>query len=213
MTSTVIRVIALGVFVITQQASFPLAFIAANKDNNNMIGTQASTTTSTMKTVLREPTSTSSSSSPFSTTAISMVQQDEYGGYGSPSMNYGSGVPPAGSYYGSGGNVGATTTTSTSSTSSTTSSSSGDEEIQQVRVEPDTHEELMYALGVNLARQLGDVRPLVENGEELAQVAKGLLDTVVGRLNDDGQRLLLSKRGLELDDLIMHRAYVFIVIV
>jgi hypothetical protein len=49
---------------------------------------------------------------------------------------------------------------------------------------------------------------LVENGEELAQVAKGLLDTVVGRLNDDGQRLLLSKRGLELDDLIMHRAYV-----
>lgn len=48
------------------------------------------------------------------------------------------------------------------------------------RVEPDTHDELMYALGVNLARQLGDVRPLVENGEELAEVAKGLLDTVVG---------------------------------
>merc|ERR1719343_1125025 len=71
----------------------------------------------------------------------------------------------------------------------------GGDETNEVRVEPDTHDELMYALGVNLARQLGDIRPLVESGEELAQVAKGLLDTVVGRLNDDGQRLLLSKRG------------------
>jgi len=61
-------------------------------------------------------------------------------------------------------------------------------------------------LGVNLARQLGDIRPLVESGEELAQVAKGLLDTVVGRLNDDGQRLLLSKRGKELDQLILSRS-------
>jgi hypothetical protein len=82
----------------------------------------------------------------------------------------------------------------------------GGDETQQVRVEPGTHDELMYALGVNLARQLGDVRPLVENGEELAQVAKGLLDTVVGRLNDDGQRLLLSTRGRELDELIFNRA-------
>ena len=82
---------------------------------------------------------------------------------------------------------------------------SGDE-TNEVRVEPDTHDELMYALGVNLARQLGDIRPLVESGEELAQVAKGLLDTVVGRLNDDGQRLLLSKRGQELDQLIAGRA-------
>ena len=46
-------------------------------------------------------------------------------------------------------------------------------------------EELMYALGVNLARQLGDIRPLVENGEELTFVAKGLLDAVVGRLNEE----------------------------
>ena len=82
---------------------------------------------------------------------------------------------------------------------------SGDE-TSEVRVEPDTHDELMYALGVNLARQLGDIRPLVESGEELAQVAKGLLDTVVGRLNDDGQRLLLSKRGSELDQMIAGRA-------
>ena len=83
---------------------------------------------------------------------------------------------------------------------------SDEETTNSVRVEPGTHDELMYALGVNLARQLGDIRPLVENGEELAQVAKGLLDTVVGRLNDDGQRLLLSNRGKELDELIMHRA-------
>jgi len=82
----------------------------------------------------------------------------------------------------------------------------GSDETNEVRVEPDTHDELMYALGVNLARQLGDIRPLVESGEELSQVAKGLLDTVVGRLGDDGQRLLLSKRGQELDQLIASRA-------
>eukprot|EP00531_Pseudo-nitzschia_arenysensis_P002983 CAMPEP_0116146550 /NCGR_PEP_ID=MMETSP0329-20121206/17229_1 /TAXON_ID=697910 /ORGANISM="Pseudo-nitzschia arenysensis, Strain B593" /LENGTH=285 /DNA_ID=CAMNT_0003642315 /DNA_START=254 /DNA_END=1111 /DNA_ORIENTATION=- len=82
----------------------------------------------------------------------------------------------------------------------------GGDETDEIRVEPDTHDELMYALGVNLARQLGDIRPLVESGEELAQVAKGLLDTVVGRLNDDGQRLLLSRRGRELDQLIAGRA-------
>eukprot|EP00536_Pseudo-nitzschia_multiseries_P003614 jgi/Psemu1/252791/estExt_Genewise1Plus.C_560124 len=85
-------------------------------------------------------------------------------------------------------------------------SGGGGDETNEIRVEPDTHDELMYALGVNLARQLGDIRPLVESGEELAQVAKGLLDTVVGRLNDDGQRLLLSKRGRELDQLIAGRA-------
>eukprot|EP00539_Tryblionella_compressa_P013647 CAMPEP_0178818582 /NCGR_PEP_ID=MMETSP0746-20121128/2510_1 /TAXON_ID=913974 /ORGANISM="Nitzschia punctata, Strain CCMP561" /LENGTH=303 /DNA_ID=CAMNT_0020479779 /DNA_START=231 /DNA_END=1142 /DNA_ORIENTATION=+ len=80
------------------------------------------------------------------------------------------------------------------------------DETNQVKVEPGSHDELMYALGVNLARQLGDVRPLVESGDELAHVAKGLLDTVVGRLNDDGQRLLLSSRGKELDALILNRA-------
>jgi hypothetical protein len=80
------------------------------------------------------------------------------------------------------------------------------DETSQVRVEPGTHDELMYALGVNLARQLGDIRPLVESGEELAHVAKGLLDTVVGRLSDDAQRLLLSSRGKELDQMILTRA-------
>lgn len=70
----------------------------------------------------------------------------------------------------------------------------------------DPDAELMYALGVNLARQLGDVRPLVENGEELAQVAKGLLDTVVGRLDDNGQREILSRRAAELDKVIASRA-------
>ena len=69
-----------------------------------------------------------------------------------------------------------------------------------------SHAELMYTLGVNLARQLGDVRPLVENGTELAQVAKGLLDAVIGRLDDDGQRALLARRGTELNQLITARA-------
>ena len=81
------------------------------------------------------------------------------------------------------------------------------------RVAPDTHEELMYTLGINLARQLGDIRPLVENGEELAQVAKGLLDAVVGRLEEPQQLALLSKRGKELDALIVERAYVSCIIV
>jgi FKBP-type peptidyl-prolyl cis-trans isomerase FklB len=68
------------------------------------------------------------------------------------------------------------------------------------------HEELMYALGVNLARQLGDIRPLVENGEELTYVAKGLLDAVVGRLNEEGQVTLLQNRQVELNELITDRA-------
>lgn len=68
------------------------------------------------------------------------------------------------------------------------------------------HEELMYALGVNLARQLGDVRPLVENGQELTFVAKGLLDAVVGRLNEEGQLLLLKERGADLNAIITERA-------
>jgi len=67
-------------------------------------------------------------------------------------------------------------------------------------------QELMYALGVNLARQLGDIRPFVENGEELAAVAKGLLDTVVGKLSDDGQKKLLLVRGKDLTNLITERA-------
>ncbi len=69
-----------------------------------------------------------------------------------------------------------------------------------------SHEELMYALGVNLARQLGDIRPLVENGEELTYVAKGLLDTVVGRLNEEGQLNLLKECGSELNTLISERS-------
>ncbi|CAJ1936931.1 unnamed protein product [Cylindrotheca closterium] len=79
-------------------------------------------------------------------------------------------------------------------------------ESQDAVVEEGSHEELMYSLGVNLARQLGDIRPLVENSEELTHVAKGLLDTVIGRLDDEGQRTILSKRGKELDQLIVERA-------
>lgn len=73
-------------------------------------------------------------------------------------------------------------------------------------VEENSHDELMYALGVNLARQLGDVRPLVESGPELAQLAKGLLDTIVGRLSEKGQTDLLLRRGTELNQLITDRA-------
>lgn len=78
--------------------------------------------------------------------------------------------------------------------------------IQKPPVEPGSHEELMYTLGVNLARQLGDIRPLVEDGDELAQVAKGLLDTVIGRLTEDGQKALLASRGKDLSNLISERA-------
>jgi len=59
---------------------------------------------------------------------------------------------------------------------------------------------------VNLARQLGDIRPLVEDGQELTSVAKGILDCIVGRLDDDQQRLLLARRGTELNELIVERA-------
>ena len=78
--------------------------------------------------------------------------------------------------------------------------------IEEPPVEEGTQDELMYALGVNLARQLGDIRPLVHTGEELAAVAKGLLDTVIGRLTEDGQRELLARRGVELNELITTRA-------
>jgi hypothetical protein len=88
-------------------------------------------------------------------------------------------------------------------------SKESDENVGTVATSPfeaGSQEELMYALGVNLARQLGDIRPLVESGDELANVAKGLLDTVVGRLTDDGQRSLLASRGKDLNELITSRA-------
>ena len=72
--------------------------------------------------------------------------------------------------------------------------------------ESGTHDELMYALGVNLARQLGDVRPLVENGQELSLVAKGLLDSLVGRFTEEGQVELLSSRQKDLNELIIDRS-------
>ena len=74
------------------------------------------------------------------------------------------------------------------------------------------HDDLMYALGVNLARQLGDIRPLMENSAELTQVARGLLDTVIGKLSEEEQRALLKARGKEINDLITQRAYVYLYI-
>jgi len=64
----------------------------------------------------------------------------------------------------------------------------------------------MYALGVNLARQLGDIKPLVNNGEELTQVARGLLDAVIGRLSEEGQVVLLKARTADLNAMITERA-------
>jgi hypothetical protein len=85
----------------------------------------------------------------------------------------------------------------------------GGDKVANVNVSPfeaGSDDELMYVLGVNLARQLGDIRPLVESGDELTKVAKGLLDTVIGRLTDDGQRALLASRGKDLNALITERA-------
>eukprot|EP00978_Attheya_sp_CCMP212_P014264 scaffold36293_cov48-Attheya_sp.AAC.2 len=73
-------------------------------------------------------------------------------------------------------------------------------------MEGGSQEELMYTLGVNLARQLGDVRPLVESADELTLVAKGLLDAFVGLLDDNAQRALLASRGDDLRAMIGTRA-------
>jgi peptidylprolyl isomerase len=47
---------------------------------------------------------------------------------------------------------------------------------------------------------------LVETGEELAQLAKGLLDTVVGRFTEQGQIRLLARRKDDLNQIIISRA-------
>lgn len=73
-------------------------------------------------------------------------------------------------------------------------------------IQEGSHDELMYTLGVNLARQLGDVRPLVENSEELTHLARGLLDAIVGKLDDADQMKLLARRGEDLNKVILERA-------
>ena len=78
--------------------------------------------------------------------------------------------------------------------------------LDKAPVEEGTHDELMYALGVNLARQLGDVRSLVENGQELAVLTKGLVDTLIGQLSEEGQSGLLGRRGQDLNKLVTERA-------
>lgn len=60
----------------------------------------------------------------------------------------------------------------------------GEQQVQLTQYEAGSHDELMYAFGVSLGRQLGDIRPLVEDGEELSVLAKGVLDVVVGRLDE-----------------------------
>jgi hypothetical protein len=58
-----------------------------------------------------------------------------------------------------------------------------------------SHDKLMYTLGVNLARQFGDIRPLIADGEEIGNVARGILDTVVGRSAEEEQEALLAWIG------------------
>ena len=94
---------------------------------------------------------------------------------------------------------------STSSSSST--SSSPPEKLYATKpIEEGSHDELMYTLGVNLARQLGDVRPLVETSEELTHLARGLLDAIVGKIDDADQMKLLARRGEDLNNIILERA-------
>lgn len=96
--------------------------------------------------------------------------------------------------------------TDITSTATTTDTTTTSDITYTLPFDEESHEELMYALGVNLARQLGDIRPLVEDGVELTQVAKGILDCVVGRLEDTAQRDVLARRGEELNALIVSRA-------
>jgi len=67
-------------------------------------------------------------------------------------------------------------------------------------------DELMYTFGVNLARQIGDIRPLVQTEDELAQVAKGVLDSFIGRFSEEGQIQLLKRRQEDLKKMISIRA-------
>mmetsp|Transcript_30875 Transcript_30875/g.37604 ORF Transcript_30875/g.37604 Transcript_30875/m.37604 type:complete len:243 (+) Transcript_30875:188-916(+) len=69
-----------------------------------------------------------------------------------------------------------------------------------------SHEELLYALGVNLGRQLGDIRPLVEDSAELNNMAKGIIDVVFGRLDKSTQANLLMTRKDDINELFTSRA-------
>ena len=79
----------------------------------------------------------------------------------------------------------------------------------------------MYVMGVNLARQLGDIRPLLvspndddrENettkqqyDKELSQVTAGIVDTLIGRVNEQQQLVLLQQFGNALNALIQERS-------
>lgn len=82
---------------------------------------------------------------------------------------------------------------------------SSSQEDSPIPFESGSHQELMYTLGVNLARQLGDIRPLVENGEELSNVARGVLDVVVGKLDEGQQAKLLVANKEKLNQLLVER--------
>ena len=81
------------------------------------------------------------------------------------------------------------------------------------RQSPSPQDGVMYVMGVNLARQLGDIRPLLVSPDEtkqyvqeLSQVTAGIVDTLIGRVDEAQQIALLQQHGNALNALIQERA-------
>lgn len=81
------------------------------------------------------------------------------------------------------------------------------------RQSPSPQDAVMYVMGVNLARQLGDIRPLLVSPDEtkqyvqeLSQVTAGIVDTLIGRVDEAQQIALLQQHGNALNALIQERA-------
>jgi hypothetical protein len=101
----------------------------------------------------------------------------------------------------------------------TSTSTSPQPDNEPTQVQP--NDVLMYVLGVNLARQLGDIRPLLvspddsesdttkqqqQYAKELSQVTAGIVDTLIGRVDEQQQIVLLQQHGNALNALIQERA-------
>eukprot|EP00934_Nitzschia_sp_Nitz4_P009471 Nitzschia sp. Nitz4//scaffold5_size260463//174332//175649//NITZ4_001000-RA/size260463-augustus-gene-0.15-mRNA-1//1//CDS//3329555394//9461//frame0 len=79
-------------------------------------------------------------------------------------------------------------------------------EQSPLHLKPGSHQELLYTLGINLARQLSEVKSLIEDPEEMAHMVEGLADALTGRLDAMGQQKLLESRSADLDKLVATRA-------
>lgn len=106
---------------------------------------------------------------------------------------------------------------STTTTRDLTNDDEGKDDLNPQKEEQQQHDDVMYVLGVNLARQLGDIRPLLVSPDndntakeqytkELTQVTAGIVDTIIGRVNEEQQIALLQKYGNALNALIQERA-------